>query len=157
MSQSIGFILARRDYVEKNPQLVTAFLMAYDRAVLFARKNPENAADAETRWLAGMTPQIANEAMPVVLKTQDPRISGCLFLGLNEVLDFAINVQKRNAVEGFSLESKLHPEFQLEIMRKHPELFADLPPIPAGADLQSNSPTAWKSWSKETARKACAI
>jgi sulfonate transport system substrate-binding protein len=153
---SVGFILARRDYVEKSPDLVTKFLLAYDTAIQWARKNPDAAADAETRWLAGITAQIAKEAIPVVMKTQDPRVSGCLFLGLDQVYDFAVNVQKRKPVAGFDLASKLRPEFQLEIQKEHPELFADLPEIPAGAKLPSDTPAAWKTWNRDAATKACA-
>jgi ABC-type nitrate/sulfonate/bicarbonate transport system substrate-binding protein len=153
---SVGFILARREYVEKNPKLVKAFLMAYDTAIQWARKNPEPTAQAETRWMSGITLQIAQEAMPTVLKTQDPRVSGCLLLGLDQVYDFAVNVQKRKPVAGFDLASKLRPDFQLDIQKNHPELFADLPKIPAGAVLPSSSPTAWKSWNRDAAKKACA-
>jgi sulfonate transport system substrate-binding protein len=153
---SVGFILARREYVEKNPGLVEHFLVAYDTAIQWARKNPEAAAEAETRWLSGITLQIAKEAMPIVLKTQDPRVSGCLLLGLDEVYDFAVNVQKRKPIAGFDLTSKLRPEFQLNIQKEHPEFFADLPRIPDGAALPSGTPAAWKAWNPDAARKACA-
>jgi sulfonate transport system substrate-binding protein len=154
---SVGFILARRDYVEKNPDLVRNFLLAYDSAIQWARQHPDAAAETETRWLTGITPAIAKEAIPVVLKTQDPRVSGCLLLGLDQVYDFAVNVQKRKPVAGFDLASRLRPEFQLEIQSKHPELFADLPKIPAGADLPMDTPAAWKNWNRDAATKACAI
>src|SRR5699024_3172079 len=57
----IGYIVAKRDFVEENPELVEQFLTARAQADQWMRENPEEAGALASRWISGLDEQIAKD------------------------------------------------------------------------------------------------
>jgi ABC-type nitrate/sulfonate/bicarbonate transport system substrate-binding protein len=57
----IGYIVAEREYVEQNPETVTAFLAARAQADRWMRQNPDQAADVAVRWVPGTERPVAQD------------------------------------------------------------------------------------------------
>ncbi|MGH3586370.1 MAG: ABC transporter substrate-binding protein, partial [Pseudonocardia sp.] len=55
----VGYIVAMREFVEQNPDVVSRFLTARATADQWMREHPDEAAEAATRWLPGTAPEVA--------------------------------------------------------------------------------------------------
>lgn len=153
---NVGFMVTRREFADKNPDVVTRFLTARAEADMWVRKNPDDAVQVATRWMPGTNVEVAKESMNVVKRLLDPRISACNLLAMQEEMELTVQqVKGVKPAAGFDVLNSVRPEFVLDMVKKRPDLVADLTPIPQAAALASNSPTAWKSWNHEAAAKAC--
>jgi len=152
---NVGFMVTRREFADKNPDVVTRFLLARAEADMWVRKNPDETVQIATRWIPGTNVEVARESMNVVKNLLDPRISACNLVAMQEEMDFTIQVKGTKPTAGFNVLNNVRPEFILEVIKKRPDLVAGLAPIPQAAVLASNSPTAWKSWNRDAAAKAC--
>lgn len=91
---NVGYMVARRDYVEKNPDIIERFLAARAEADQWVRKNPNEAAEIATRWIPGTKVDVAKESMQFVTRMLDGRVSGCTVLGMQEGMDFTVEMRK---------------------------------------------------------------
>jgi ABC-type nitrate/sulfonate/bicarbonate transport system substrate-binding protein len=117
----MGYIVAKRDFVEQNPDAVERFLRARAAADQWMRENPDDAAQTATRWLSGMDEGIAQEAMAFNIKQLDGRISACNFQALSDGT--------------FDVNEVFVPGPINTIADESPELFEDLAAVPDSARI----------------------
>jgi sulfonate transport system substrate-binding protein len=130
----IGYITALRSYVEENQDVAQRFLAARAQADSWIRENPEQAAELATRWLPGTDLEVAEEAMQYNVRQLDPRISACNYLALTVDQELLEGV---GTIEGtFPADQRIVPDHILAVMDQNPDYFADLEPIPEGAQVQ---------------------
>lgn len=129
----VGFNVANRSWVQKNAPTVEKFLAAVSEADKWMRANPKQAAQVATRWIPGLKPDIAEAAMQFNIQQNDRRLSGNNYRALWSAQDrlFRLGVIKAT----FDVNRHIDASHMLNVMRKHPELFSDLPAIPASVAL----------------------
>ena len=97
------------------------------------RKNPKQAAQIGTRWIPGLKPEVAEAAMEFNVQQLDRRLSANSYRALwsaQERLE-RLGVLKTT----FDVNKNIEPKPILKVMKDNPELFSDLPPIPADAAI----------------------
>ncbi|AYY14685.1 ABC transporter substrate-binding protein [Actinobacteria bacterium YIM 96077] len=144
----IGYIIATRDFVEENPDVVKAFLTARAAADQWMRENPDEAADVVTRWIPDTEIEVAEEAMQYNIEQLDPRFSACNYVALDTMQGLLEDV---DAIEDtFDVNDHFEPQYILEVMEEQPQLFDDLPEIPEEAEI-----TADYTFDRAEAVEAC--
>lgn len=130
----IGFNVALRPWVEKNGQTIEKFLAALSEADQWMRANPKQAAQVAKHWIPGLKTEVAEAAMQFNIKQADRRLSAINYRGL-------WNAEERLHRLGFlkttfDVNKHFQPKHIMKVMKDHPQLFADLPPIPAGVSIK---------------------
>jgi ABC-type nitrate/sulfonate/bicarbonate transport system substrate-binding protein len=144
----VGYIVAMREFVEQNPDVVARFLTARAAADQWMRENPDKAAEAATRWLPGTEPEVASEAMQYNVAQLDPRFSACNYAAMDTVAQLL--AEQGVTQPGFAAAERFAPGPITTVMAERPELFADLPPIPEAARIGPDF-----SYEREAALAAC--
>ncbi|MDQ7842972.1 MAG: NrtA/SsuA/CpmA family ABC transporter substrate-binding protein [Armatimonadota bacterium] len=127
----MGFIVATRQWALQNQETVEKFLAARAEADQFMRANPVKTAEIAVRWLTGMRPEVALRGVRNNLPTLDIRISYYNYLALHNGMT---TLHRLGFLPGvFDVNKVFHPEPMLNVMRRYPNLFSDLPPIPPSA------------------------
>jgi ABC-type nitrate/sulfonate/bicarbonate transport system substrate-binding protein len=130
----IGYLVAKRDWVEQNEETVKKFLAARAAADQWMRENPEDAAGVASRWLPSMDPGIAEEAMQYNIEQLDPRISACNYAALHEAIT---TLHSLGSIDGtFDVNEVFVPGPINDVMEERPELFEDLDEIPESAVIE---------------------
>jgi sulfonate transport system substrate-binding protein len=129
----IGFNVALRPWVQANGATIEKFLAAVSEADQWMRKNPKLAAQVATRWIPGLKPEIAEAAMQFNIQQADRRLSANNYRAL-------YSAEERLAKLGilkstFDVNAHIEPKYILKVMKEKPELFSDLPPIPAAVAI----------------------
>jgi ABC-type nitrate/sulfonate/bicarbonate transport system substrate-binding protein len=128
VADAIGAV-AHEDWIKKNYDFVEKFSLGLIEAAAFVRKNPKEAAEIATRYLDGLNVRDATEGLTFL--SWDPRISICTIEGLvrtgNEMI--ATGLLKKD--KPFEPADFYDDTVFKRIVAKHPEFFADLPPLPA--------------------------
>lgn len=129
----VGYNVGLRPWVEKNGQTVEKFLAALAEADQWMRANPKQAAQVATRWIPGLKPDVAEIAMQFNIQQSDRRLSANNYRALWSAED---RLHRLGFVKStFDVNKNLEPKYILKVMKDHPELFADLPPIPSRAAI----------------------
>lgn len=129
----VGYIVAMREFVDQNPDVVQRFLAARAAADQWMRENPDEAAEAATRWLPGTELRVAQEAMQYNVVQLDPRFSACNYLALDTVAQM---LAEQGVTEpGFAVAERFVHGPITTVMTERPELFDDLPEIPGAARI----------------------
>lgn len=129
----MGFIVALRSWAERNSDAVERFLTARAEADKFMRANPVKTAETAVRWLPGLqrTPDVALHGVRNNLPTLDIRISSFNYLALHNAVT---TLNRLGFLPGvFDVNKVFMPGPMNDAIRKHPDLFSDLPPIPRNA------------------------
>lgn len=127
----MGFNVALRPWAERNQETIERFLAARAEADKFMRAEPVKTAVIAVRWLPGLRPEIALRAVRNNLPTVDIRISCYNYLALHNAVQ---TLHRLGFIPGtFDVNRVFMPEPLLNVMRRHPQLFDDLPPIPPRA------------------------
>ena len=121
-------VVAHENWIGKNYDHLEKFSIGIAQAAKFIRENPKGAAEIDTRYLDGLNVADAIEGLKWL--TWDPRISVCTAAGLvktgnDMVKDGLIKMSRPFTAEDFYDDTVLK-----RVMEKHPQLFADLPPLP---------------------------
>jgi sulfonate transport system substrate-binding protein len=129
----VGFNVATRDWVAKNGETIEKFLAAVSEADRWMRANPKQAAQVATRWIPGLKPDVAEAAMVFNIQQNDRRLSANNYRALYAAQDrlHRLNILKST----FDVNKHIEPKHMLAVMAKYPQLFSDLPPIPADAAI----------------------
>ena len=130
----LGYNVANRDWVAKNGATVEKFLAAVSEADQWMRKNPKRAAQVATRWVPGLKIEVAETAMEFNVRQTDRRLSANNFAALQAAQDRLHRLGFLKAT--FDVNKHIEPRPILKVMADHPELFADLPPIPEAAQIK---------------------
>ncbi|MGH2524583.1 MAG: ABC transporter substrate-binding protein, partial [Anaerolineales bacterium] len=127
----MGFNVALRGWAERNNEVIERFLSARAEADKFMRAEPVKTAIVAVRWLPGLRPEVALRGVRNNLPTLDIRISSFNYLALHNAVT---TLNRLGFIPGtFDVNKVFMPGPILSVMRKHPDLFADLPPIPRAA------------------------
>jgi ABC-type nitrate/sulfonate/bicarbonate transport system substrate-binding protein len=125
----LGYNVALRPWVQKNGETIEKFLAAVSEADKWMRANPKQAAQVATRWIPGLKQDIAEAAMEFNIQQADRRLSANNFRALWAAQD---RLQRLGVIkETFDVNKHMDATYIVNVMKKHPELFSDLPPIPA--------------------------
>jgi sulfonate transport system substrate-binding protein len=130
----VGFNVATRPWVEKNGETIVKMLAALSEGDKWMRANPMEAAKIATRWIPSLKPDVAEAAMQFNVQQTDRRLSANNYRAL-------YNAEERLHRLGFikdtfDVNKHIDPRFILQVMEKNPELFSDLPPIPADVAIK---------------------
>ena len=129
----VGYIVAMREFVEQNPDVVERFLTARAAADKWMRDNPDEAAEAATRWLPGTEPEVAQQAMGYNVAQLDPRFSACNYAAMDTVAQLL--AEQGVTQPGFDVRDRFVPGPITTVMAERPDLFDDLPAIPEAARI----------------------
>jgi ABC-type nitrate/sulfonate/bicarbonate transport system substrate-binding protein len=146
----IGYIVALRDFVEENPDIVERFLAARAEADLWVRENPEEAADIVVRWFPGTDPDVALDAMEFNVRQIDPRMSACNYLAAHTNLELLEGLDVIDDI--YDVNDHFEVSYIHSVLEQNPELVDDLDPIPAEAEIED--PETY-TFDPEEAREAC--
>jgi hypothetical protein len=98
------------------------------------RANPKQAAQIATRWIPGLKTDVAEAAMEFNIQQNDRRLSGNNFHALWSAQD---RLHRLGVIKStFDVNKHIEPKHILNVMAKHPELFSDLPAIPADVAIK---------------------
>jgi sulfonate transport system substrate-binding protein len=129
----LGFNVALRPWVEKNGATIEKFLAAVSEADKWMRANPKQAAQVATRWIPGLKADVAEAAMQFNIQQADRRLSANNYRALWSAED---RLNRLGFIKStFDVNRHIEPTHILTVMQKHPDLFSDLPPIPADAAI----------------------
>ena len=129
----VGFNVALRPWIERNGATIEKFLAAVSEADQWMRKNPKAAAQVATRWIPGLKADIAEAAMEFNIQQADRRLSANNYRALWSAVD---RLHRLGFVRAsFDVNRHIEPRHMLKVMAEKPQLFADLPPIPAEAAI----------------------
>ena len=129
----LGFNVALRPWVEKNGPTIEKFLAAVSEADQWMRANPKQAAQVATRWIPGLKVEVAEAAMQFNIQQNDRRLSANNYRAMWSAEDrlFRLGFLKST----FDVNKHIEPKHILNVMKNNPQLFSDLPPIPASAAI----------------------
>ena len=130
----LGFNVATRAWVEKNGETIEKFLAAVSEADKWMRANPKLAAQVATRWIPGLKQDVAEAAMQFNIQQNDRRLSANNYRALWAAED---RLNRLGILKStFDVNKHIEPKYILNVMKNKPELFSDLPPIPADVALK---------------------
>jgi sulfonate transport system substrate-binding protein len=130
----LGFNVTTRDWAAKNGPTIEKFLAGLSEADQWMRKNPKRAAQVATRWVPGLKQDVADAAMDFNIQQADRRLSANNYRALWNAED---RLHRLGFLKDtFDVNEHIEPKYILKVMADHPELFADLPPIPPQAAIQ---------------------
>ncbi|HZB37032.1 MAG TPA: ABC transporter substrate-binding protein [Beijerinckiaceae bacterium] len=129
----LGFNVALRPWIEKNGDKIEKFLAAVSEADKWMRANPKQAAQVATRWIPGLKADVAEAAMQFNIQQNDRRLSANNYRALWSAED---RLNRLGFIKStFDVNKHIEPKHILAVIQKHPDLFSDLPPIPAEAAI----------------------
>ena len=130
----LGYNVATRAWIEKNGDTIEKFLAAVAEADKWMRANPKQAAQVATRWIPGLKPEVAEAAMQFNIQQNDRRLSANNYRALWAAQD---RLSRLGIIKStFDVNKHIEPKYMLNVMQAKPELFSDLPPIPADVALK---------------------
>ena len=126
---SVGYNVGMRSWVEKNSATVEKFLAALSAADQWMRANPKLAAQVATRWIPGLKLEVAEASMQFNIQQSDRRLSAVNYRALWSAED---RLSRLGFIKGtFDVNKNIEPKYILNVMKSRPQLFSDLPAIPA--------------------------
>jgi NitT/TauT family transport system substrate-binding protein/sulfonate transport system substrate-binding protein len=130
---AVGYNVGMRAWVEKNGATVEKFLAALSEADQWMRKNPKLAAQVSTRWIPGLKPDVAEAAMGFNIQQSDRRLSANSYRAMWSAEDRLSRLGFLKST--YDVNKHFEPKYILKVMKDSPQLFADLPAIPASAAI----------------------
>ena len=127
LADAIGAV-ANEDWIKKNYDFSEKFATGLMEATQFIRQHPAEATDIATRYLDGLNVADANAALKFL--DWDPRVSVCTLHGLVLTGNDMIKRGQIKKDKPFVAEDFFDDTAFKRISEKHPEFFADLPPLP---------------------------
>lgn len=129
----LGFNVAMRGWATENRETLDKFMAALSEADQWMRKNPKEAAQVATRWIPGLDPAVAEEAMQYNIQQADRRLSGNNYAALHAAVT---TLNRLGFVPStFDVNKHFDPASITAVMEGSPELFSDLPEIPADVKI----------------------
>jgi NitT/TauT family transport system substrate-binding protein len=127
MSDNVG-VVVREDYLRSNPETVEKFAIGIATAAKFIRENPKETAEIDARYLDGLNLTDAAEGLKHL--SWDPRVSVCVIEGSIRSGNGMIHLGQIKMDRPFTAADYYDLSVYEKLLAKHPELFADLPPLP---------------------------
>jgi sulfonate transport system substrate-binding protein len=123
-----GSILTTRQVIEQKAETLRRFMVAFAEAHQWLRTHFDEAAEINMRWVTGVDPDIMKSA--IRRSHYDLRLSRNTIDGYDSKAIPMLVADKRMA-KAVSAATVIDPQFYLYVERTAPQLFSDLPPIPA--------------------------
>ena len=120
---------ANEAWIARNTDNVIDFATGLAEAAQFVRKNPKDTAEILTRYLDGLN--VGDAANGLTFGNWDTRLSVCTIQGLLETGNAMAASGLIKVSRPFVATDFYDPAVLDRVMAKSPELFADLPPLPA--------------------------
>jgi ABC-type nitrate/sulfonate/bicarbonate transport system substrate-binding protein len=121
-------VLADEKYIDTHQPLLEAFSLGLAEAAQSVRREPQRAAEIATWYLDGLKPEDAVEAIKHL--AFDPRVSLCTDIGLVETGNGMVKDGLIKVAQPFVADDFRDLRVLTKIIKEHPELFNDLPPMP---------------------------
>ncbi|MET0169079.1 MAG: ABC transporter substrate-binding protein, partial [Aliihoeflea sp.] len=129
----VGFNVGMRDWVAENGETIEKFLAAVSEADQWMRANPSDAAQVATRWIPGLDPAVAEEAMQYNVQQADRRLSANNYAALHAAVE---RLNRLGFIDTtFDVNEHINATHIVKVMEEQPELFSDLPEIPEDARI----------------------
>jgi len=122
-------IVANQDWMKQNYDLLEKFSIALAQAAQFIRKNPRKAAEIDTSYIDGLNVEDATAGIKSL--HWDPRVSVCTIEGMVSAGNDMVKEKLIKMNRMFTADDFVDKTVIDRVMQKHPELFSDLPPLPA--------------------------
>lgn len=130
---ALGYNVGMRPWVEKNGATVEKFLAGLSAADQWMRANPKQAAQVATRWIPGLKLEVAEAAMQFNIQQSDRRLSANSYRALYTAQE---RLLKGGFIKStFEVNKHFEPKYIVDVMKTRPQLFSDLPAIPAAAAI----------------------
>jgi len=130
---SLGYNVGLRPWVERNGAVVEKFLAGLSAADQWMRANPKQAAQVATRWIPGLKPEVAEAAMQFNIQQSDRRLSANSYRALYSAQE---RLNRGGFIKStFDVNKHLEPKYIVNLMKTRPQLFSDMPAIPAAAAI----------------------
>lgn len=130
---SLGYNVGLRPWVERNGATVEKFLAGLSAADQWMRANPKQAAQVATRWIPGLKPEVAEAAMQFNIQQSDRRLSANSYRALYSAQE---RLNRGGFIKStFDVNKHLEPKYIVNLMKTRPQLFSDMPAIPAAAAI----------------------
>ena len=113
-------------YLAANPKTVKRYIVAFAEAAQFARMHPEETTDILMRHIKGLDRRSVRNSLGYL--DFDMRISKATVDAARQGFEFAQKIGAMQQQPKF--EDMIDLKLFNEVMKEHPELFSDLPPIP---------------------------
>jgi sulfonate transport system substrate-binding protein len=127
-----GSILTTRDTIQKNPEALRRFMVAFAEAQQWLRGHYDEAAEINTRWVTGVDLDTMKQA--IRRSNYDLRLSRNTLDGYQQKAIPLLVADKRMAAS-VDPATVVDAQFYLYVEKTAPQLFKDLPPIPADRRL----------------------
>jgi ABC-type nitrate/sulfonate/bicarbonate transport system substrate-binding protein len=129
----LGYNVATRAWIEKNGDTIEKFLAAVAEADKWMRANPKQAAQVATRWIPGLKQDVAEASMQFNVQQSDRRLSANSYRALWSAND---RLSRLGFLKGtIDVNKHFEPKYILNVMKNRPQLFSDMPAIPATAAI----------------------
>lgn len=129
----LGFNVAMRGWAAENRETLVKFMTALSEGDQWMRKNPKDAAQVATRWIPGLDVAVAEEAMQYNIQQADRRLSANNYAALHGAVTTLNRLEFVPST--FDVNKHFDPTAILSVMESNPELFSDLPEIPADVKI----------------------
>jgi NitT/TauT family transport system substrate-binding protein/sulfonate transport system substrate-binding protein len=130
---SVGYNVGMRAWVEANGPTVEKFLAGLAAADQWMRANPKQAAQVATRWIPGLKQDVAEASMQFNVQQSDRRLSANSYRALWSAND---RLSRLGFLKGtIDVNKHFEPKYILNVMKNRPQLFSDMPAIPATAAI----------------------
>jgi ABC-type nitrate/sulfonate/bicarbonate transport system substrate-binding protein len=116
----------RTDVIDKSPEVVGRYVIGVAEASQYTRQHPDEAAEIATRWAPGLDAAVAKQALRHM--TFDPRITPHTVAAWEE--NVRILVEQKKLRTALPWQQGIELRFIENVMKSHPQLFADLKPAP---------------------------
>lgn len=121
-------VLANEKYIDEHQDLLEPFALGLAEATQAVRRDPQRAAEIATWYLDGLNLDDAVDAIKHI--TFDPRVSICTDIGLVETGNGMAKDGLIKVSQPFKPEDFRDMRVLDKVVKEHPELFSDLPPLP---------------------------
>jgi ABC-type nitrate/sulfonate/bicarbonate transport system substrate-binding protein len=125
----IGYYInmaVRNDVIDQQPQVVERYVIGMAEASQYTRQHLDEAAEIATRWVAGLDPAVARQAIRHM--RFDPRITPHTVAAWEE--NVRILMEQKKLRTALPWQQGIELRFIDKVVKSHPQLFADLKPVP---------------------------
>ncbi|MCK2243643.1 MULTISPECIES: ABC transporter substrate-binding protein [unclassified Crossiella] len=127
-----GVVIVNTAWAAAHPGATEAVLTGIARTAQLARAQPGALAEVATHWINGLSQEIAGQAIRRM--RFDPRLAKPVLAGLTEYT-VPFLVRSTGFPAGYPVASAIDNRYLAAVRRRHPEYFADLPPLSAEQEL----------------------
>jgi ABC-type nitrate/sulfonate/bicarbonate transport system substrate-binding protein len=125
----IGYYInmaVRNEIIDQKPELVERYVIGMAEASQYTRQHLDEAAEIATRWVAGLEPAVAKQAIRHM--RFDSRITPPTVAAWEE--NVRILMEQKKLKTALPWQQGIELRFIEKVMKSHPQLFADLKPVP---------------------------